>query len=94
MCSKTLHSTAPSRKVSGPGMNASLTLQDTKAAKELAALKDWHVMVGKDPARAFYGPGHVFAAAELGAVATLLLSDSNFHVNNVDKVCSAQLYEL
>ena len=61
-------------------------MQNTKAAKELAALKDWHDMNGRDPNRAFYGPGHVFAAAELGAVDTLLLSDTLFHVNNVDKV--------
>lgn len=31
-------------------------------------------MLGNDPARAFYGPGHVLAAAELGAIQTLLLS--------------------
>ena len=68
------------------GRQTKPVLQDTKAAKELAALKDWHAMVSRDPTRAFYGPGHVFGAAELGAVATLLLSDSNFHVNNVEKV--------
>jgi hypothetical protein len=31
-------------------------------------------MLAADPARAFYGPGHVAAAAELGAVQTLLIS--------------------
>jgi hypothetical protein len=31
-------------------------------------------MLSSDPARAFYGPGHVLAAAELGAVQTLLIS--------------------
>ena len=51
-------------------------------------MKDWHTMNSRDPSRAFYGPGHVFAAAELGAVATLLLTDTLFHVNNVDKVCT------
>ena len=60
-------------------------MQDTKAAKELAALKDWHTMNSRDATRAFYGPGHVFAAAELGAVATLLLSDTLFHANTVEK---------
>jgi stalled ribosome rescue protein Dom34 len=40
-------------------------------------------MLAADPARAFYGPGHVRAAAELGAVGTLLLSDSLLRVNDV-----------
>eukprot|EP00882_Tetradesmus_deserticola_P025628 GHRQ01028165.1.p3 GENE.GHRQ01028165.1~~GHRQ01028165.1.p3 ORF type:complete len:133 (-),score=10.09 GHRQ01028165.1:678-1076(-) len=31
-------------------------------------------MLGADSSRAFYGPGHVLAAAELGAVQTLLIS--------------------
>lgn len=31
-------------------------------------------MLGSDPSRAFYGPGHVLAAAELGAIQTLLIS--------------------
>ena len=42
--------------------------QDTKAAKEVKALQDFMTMLGSDPARAFYGPGHVRAAHELGAV--------------------------
>ena len=35
-------------------------------------------MLGHDPARAFYGPGHVRAAHEVGAIQTLLISDSLF----------------
>ena len=35
-----------------------------------------------DSARAFYGPGHALAAAELGAVQTLLISDRLFRVND------------
>jgi protein pelota len=42
-------------------------------------------MLSADPARAFYGPGHVAAAAELGAVQTLLIADSLFRVNDVAK---------
>ncbi len=42
-------------------------------------------MLAADPARAFYGPGHVRAAAELGAVATLLLSDSLLRVNDIQQ---------
>jgi protein pelota len=42
-------------------------------------------MLSNDPSRAFYGPGHVVAAAELGAIQTLLLTDSLFRVNDVAK---------
>lgn len=42
-------------------------------------------MLAHDSSRAFYGPGHVFAAAEVGAIQTLLISDSLFRVNNVAK---------
>jgi protein pelota len=48
---------------------------DTAAAAEVAALDDFYAMMSADPSRAFYGPGHVRAAAEMGAVQTLLLSD-------------------
>lgn len=61
-------------------------LQDTKAAQEVAALQAFHAMLGQDSARAFYGPGHVRAAHELGAIQTLLISDTLFRVNNVAKV--------
>ena len=30
-------------------------------------------MLSEDPARAFYGPGHVFAAAEIGAIQVSVL---------------------
>ena len=43
-------------------------------------------MMGRDSARAFYGPGHVQAAHELGAVQTLLITDTLFRVNNVAQV--------
>ncbi|GAB4814633.1 hypothetical protein N2152v2_001679 [Parachlorella kessleri] len=43
-------------------------IKDTKAAKEVKALQDFMSMLGSDPARAFYGPGHVRAAHELGAI--------------------------
>jgi protein pelota len=53
-------------------------IKDTKAAQEVNALGDFMTMLGTDPARAFYGPGHVRAAHELGAIDTLLISDSLF----------------
>ena len=59
--------------------------QDTKAARETGALQEFYAMLAADPARAFYGPGHVRAAAELGAVGTLLLSDSLLRVNNIQQ---------
>ena len=52
----------------------------------MAALRDWYAMLAADSSRAFYGPGHVFAAHELGAIQTLLLSDSLFRINDVAKV--------
>ena len=58
-------------------------MQDTKAAKETQALQAFYDMMAKDSARAFYGPGHVQAAHELGAVQTLLITDTLFRVNNV-----------
>jgi hypothetical protein len=37
-------------------------------------LQEFYAMLGADSSRAFYGPGHVLAAAELGAIQTLLIS--------------------
>jgi protein pelota len=51
-------------------------VKDTQAAGEVAALNAFYAMMAADSARAFYGPGHVRAAAALGAVQTLLLSDA------------------
>eukprot|EP00890_Picochlorum_soloecismus_P006742 jgi/Picsp_1/893/NSC_04379-R1_protein pelota homolog len=53
-------------------------IKDTKAAQEVQKLADFMHMLASDSARAFYGPGHVFAAHELGAIQTLLLADSLF----------------
>eukprot|EP00192_Tetraselmis_astigmatica_P010755 CAMPEP_0117663006 /NCGR_PEP_ID=MMETSP0804-20121206/8353_1 /TAXON_ID=1074897 /ORGANISM="Tetraselmis astigmatica, Strain CCMP880" /LENGTH=381 /DNA_ID=CAMNT_0005469937 /DNA_START=585 /DNA_END=1730 /DNA_ORIENTATION=- len=60
-------------------------IKDTMASKEVRALAEFHAMLSNDSARAFYGPGHVAAAAELGAVQKLLITDSVFRVNNVEK---------
>lgn len=62
--------------LASPGVAAQI--KDTKAAQETAALLEFMTMLGNDPARAFYGPGHVRAAHELGAIQTLLISDSLF----------------
>ena len=55
-------------------------IQDTAAAREAAALGALFETLARDPSRAFYGPGHVAAAAELGAIKTLMLSDSLLRV--------------
>lgn len=60
-------------------------IKDTKAAQEVAVLEQFLSMLGTDPSRAFYGPGHVFAAHELGAIQTLLIADSLFRTNDVLK---------
>mmetsp|Transcript_8174 Transcript_8174/g.24294 ORF Transcript_8174/g.24294 Transcript_8174/m.24294 type:complete len:396 (-) Transcript_8174:410-1597(-) len=66
---------------SAPGLAAQI--KDTKAAREVNVLQDFFDMLSSDPSRAFYGPGHVIAAHQLGAIATLLITDSLFRVNNV-----------
>lgn len=53
-------------------------IKDTKAAKEVRALEAFFNMLAEDETRAFYGPGYVHAAAELGAVDVLLLTDGLF----------------
>lgn len=49
---------------------------DTAAAGDTASIAAFYATMGADPAKAFYGPGHVRAAAEAGAIGTLLLSDA------------------
>ena len=61
-------------------------LQDTKAAREVKVLQDFYAMLAHDSSRAFYGPGHVRAAHELGAVGTLLITDTVLLVNNPARV--------
>lgn len=53
-------------------------LSDTKAVREVKALTDFSNMLDTDEDRAFYGPSHVFAAAESGAIGTLLITDELF----------------
>ena len=43
-------------------------IKDTKAARETQALADFMAMLAHDSSRAFYGPGHVQAAHEMGAI--------------------------
>lgn len=43
-------------------------------------------MLANDSSRAFYGPGHVRAAHELGAIGTLLITDTVLLVHDVGKV--------
>lgn len=66
-------------------------IADTKAAQEMAALDDFYGMLTRDPERAFYGPGHVLAAAEQGAIATLLLSDSLYRCASRSSICTRWL---
>ena len=63
-----------------------MRLQDTKAAREIQALQDFYDMLGSDSARAFYGPGHVWAAPRAScAIQMLLITDTLFRVNDVGK---------
>ncbi|PSC74054.1 PELOTA 1 isoform X1 [Micractinium conductrix] len=60
-------------------------IKDTKAAREVQALADFMTMLGHDSSRAFYGPGHVHAAHEMGAIQSLLITDSLFRTTDVKK---------
>ncbi len=62
--------------LAAPGVAAQIA--NTRAARETGALRAFMEQLAADPARAFYGPGHVRAAHALGAVQTLLISDSLF----------------
>lgn len=53
-------------------------IKDTKAAKEVQALKDFYSMLSNDPDRACYGPKHVEVAHERMAIQTLLITDELF----------------
>lgn len=51
-------------------------IADTRAIVEVKVLEEFFQVLAADPARAFYGPGHVVAAVEQGAVGKLLMADS------------------
>jgi len=59
-------------------------IKDTKAVKEVKALDDFHAMLSNDSARAFYGPGHVFAAHDRLAIQTLLITDELFRSADIN----------
>lgn len=65
---------------------STMALQDTKALRETRVLQDFYSMLSHDSARAFYGPGHIRAANELGAIGTLLITDTVLLVHDVNKV--------
>lgn len=58
-------------------------IKDTKAAKEVQALKEFYNMLSNDPDRACYGPKHVEVAHERMAIQTLLITDDLFRSSDV-----------
>lgn len=60
-----------------------LRIKDTKAGSDVKALDAFYEMLTRDSARAFYGPGHVYAAHEQCAIDTLLITDSLFRSNDL-----------
>ncbi|XP_055801091.1 protein PELOTA 1 [Solanum dulcamara] len=58
-------------------------IKDTKAAKEVQALKEFFNMLSNDPDRACYGPKHVEVAHERMAIQTLLITDELFRSSDV-----------
>uniref|UniRef100_A0A060SVW2 Protein DOM34 homolog n=1 Tax=Blastobotrys adeninivorans TaxID=409370 RepID=A0A060SVW2_BLAAD len=53
-------------------------LANTRYARETAALEQFFKILNDDDMRAWYGPRHVQAAAEKGAIGTLMITDSLF----------------
>lgn len=53
-------------------------IMDTKAVKEVKALKDFFDMLSNDPSRAIYGPKEIEVAHDRLAIQTLLLTDELF----------------
>eukprot|EP00802_Teleaulax_amphioxeia_P014112 Tamp_14172.p1 GENE.Tamp_14172~~Tamp_14172.p1 ORF type:complete len:459 (-),score=127.42 Tamp_14172:276-1487(-) len=53
-------------------------MSDTKAAEESAALGNFFKALDQDSDRAAYGHAYVMRAADIGAIATLLISDNLF----------------
>uniref|UniRef100_A0A0V0I6A9 Protein pelota homolog n=1 Tax=Solanum chacoense TaxID=4108 RepID=A0A0V0I6A9_SOLCH len=64
--------------------NVMSMIKDTKAAKEVQALKDFFNMLSNDPDRACYGPKHVEVAHERMAIQTLLITDELFRSSDVE----------
>lgn len=58
-------------------------IKDTKAAKEVQALKEFFSMLSSDPDRACYGPKHVEVAHERMAIQTLLITDELFRSSDI-----------
>ncbi|XP_027104676.2 protein PELOTA 1-like [Coffea arabica] len=59
-------------------------IKDTKAAKEVQALKEFFSMLSNDSDRACYGPKHVEVAHERMAVQTLLITDELFRSSDIE----------
>ncbi|PSS19530.1 Protein PELOTA like [Actinidia chinensis var. chinensis] len=59
-------------------------IKDTKVAREVQTLKNFSVMLSKDPTRVCYGSKHVEVAHEQRAIQTLLITDELFR--NSDEV--------
>lgn len=58
-------------------------LANTRYQREITVLDNFFKILNDDDMRAWYGPRHVEAAVEKGAVATLLITDSLFRSNDI-----------
>lgn len=67
-------------------------IMDTKAAKEVKALKDFFDMLSNDPSRAIYGPREIEVAHDRLAIQTLLLTDELFR--NADVITRRKYVDL
>ena len=53
-------------------------IANTKAAQQVGSLERFFSMLGHDETRAYYGPAQVLAAADMGAIDELLITDTLF----------------
>ena len=60
-------------------------IKDTKAAAEVSCLARFERMIANDADRAAYGPAHVRAAAEVGAIGCLLVTDAHIRSANAEE---------
>lgn len=58
-------------------------LKDVKAVREVQTLDEFYEMLATEPAKAFYGPGHVMAAHERLAIKKLLITDALFRSSDI-----------
>ena len=58
-------------------------LADTKYAQEVKVLQNFYTMMNDDMDRAIYGLSHIHKALDMGAIGTLMLTDTLFRASDL-----------